>query len=126
MQPIMAVSSANLMMVLELIVDYRRLQGEHAPIHIGGTAVERVKSFRFLGINISEDLSWTHHIGHNIYITRTANTNTHTHTASLKQDVWPRPPSLQINNPRSLISGGRGGMSPVASFTQPVATRVHT
>ena len=59
----------NVAKTKELIVDYRRLQGEHAPIHIGGTAVERVKSFRFLGINISEDLSWTHHIG---VVTRTA------------------------------------------------------
>ncbi|XP_030646322.1 NACHT, LRR and PYD domains-containing protein 12-like [Chanos chanos] len=40
-----------------------RLQGEGHTIHIGGTAVERVSSFRFLGINISEDLSWSHHTG---------------------------------------------------------------
>ena len=60
----------NVTKTKELIVDYRRLQGEeHAPIHIGSAAVERVKSFRFLGINISEDLSWTHHIG---VITKTA------------------------------------------------------
>ncbi|KAK0131530.1 hypothetical protein N1851_033785 [Merluccius polli] len=46
------------------IVDYRKLQeGEHAPIHINGAAVERVSSFRFLGINISEDLSWSYHAG---------------------------------------------------------------
>uniref|UniRef100_A0A803JBM0 Reverse transcriptase domain-containing protein n=1 Tax=Xenopus tropicalis TaxID=8364 RepID=A0A803JBM0_XENTR len=48
----------------ELIVDYRRLQGGgHTPIHIEGAEVERVSCFRFLGINISEDLSWSHHVG---------------------------------------------------------------
>ena len=33
----------NVAKTKELIVDYRRLQGEHAPIHIGGTAVESQK-----------------------------------------------------------------------------------
>jgi hypothetical protein len=32
-----------------LIVDYRRQQREHVPIHIDRAAVERVKSFKFLG-----------------------------------------------------------------------------
>uniref|UniRef100_A0AAZ1XEE6 Alkylated DNA repair protein AlkB homologue 8 N-terminal domain-containing protein n=1 Tax=Oreochromis aureus TaxID=47969 RepID=A0AAZ1XEE6_OREAU len=31
----------------------------HPPIHIKGTAVERVSSFKFLGVHISEDLIWT-------------------------------------------------------------------
>ncbi|XP_078281293.1 uncharacterized protein LOC144607980 [Rhinoraja longicauda] len=45
----------------EHIVDYRRTRGgTHTPIHINGTDVERVSSFRFLGVNISDDLSWTH------------------------------------------------------------------
>ena len=33
----------------------------HAPIAINGTAVERVSSFRFLGVHITEDLTWTLH-----------------------------------------------------------------
>ncbi|KAI3351737.1 hypothetical protein L3Q82_020577, partial [Scortum barcoo] len=46
----------------ELIVDFRRRQREeHAPLSINGTTVERVSSFRFLGVHISEDLTWTHH-----------------------------------------------------------------
>ncbi|KAI3356762.1 hypothetical protein L3Q82_003441 [Scortum barcoo] len=46
----------------ELIVDFRRRQREeHAPLSINGTTVERVNSFRFLGVHISEDLTWTHH-----------------------------------------------------------------
>ena len=43
----------------ELIVDFRKKAGTHTPIHINGTEVERVTSFKFLGVHISEDLSWT-------------------------------------------------------------------
>ncbi|KAI3364455.1 hypothetical protein L3Q82_011247, partial [Scortum barcoo] len=31
----------------------------HTPIHIKGMTVERVNSFKFLGVHISEDLTWT-------------------------------------------------------------------
>uniref|UniRef100_A0A3B3BMJ4 Reverse transcriptase domain-containing protein n=1 Tax=Oryzias melastigma TaxID=30732 RepID=A0A3B3BMJ4_ORYME len=43
----------------ELIVDFRKNADPHAPIHIKGEVVERVDSFKFLGVHISEDLSWT-------------------------------------------------------------------
>uniref|UniRef100_A0A3B3BP10 Reverse transcriptase domain-containing protein n=1 Tax=Oryzias melastigma TaxID=30732 RepID=A0A3B3BP10_ORYME len=43
----------------ELIVDFRKNADPHAPIHIKGKVVERVDSFKFLGVHISEDLSWT-------------------------------------------------------------------
>ena len=44
----------------ELIVDFRKSRGgTHTPIRINGTEVERVTSYRFLGVHISEDLSWT-------------------------------------------------------------------
>ncbi|XP_026119738.1 cellular tumor antigen p53, partial [Carassius auratus] len=33
----------------------------HVPIHINGEVVETVKSYKFLGINISEDLFWSLH-----------------------------------------------------------------
>ncbi len=43
-----------------------RLQEETAaalhPLMISGTPVERVSSFKYLGVNISEDLTWTAHI----------------------------------------------------------------
>lgn len=44
----------------ELIVDYRKSKScSHAPVLIDGTEVERVLCFKFLGVYISEDLSWT-------------------------------------------------------------------
>uniref|UniRef100_A0A3B5QGF3 Reverse transcriptase domain-containing protein n=1 Tax=Xiphophorus maculatus TaxID=8083 RepID=A0A3B5QGF3_XIPMA len=43
----------------ELIVDFRRNADPHPPIHIKGTVVERVDTFKFLGVHISEDLTWT-------------------------------------------------------------------
>ncbi|KAI4885591.1 hypothetical protein NFI96_030073, partial [Prochilodus magdalenae] len=50
----------------EMIVDPRRRRQElHTPLFIGGTEVERVKTFKFLGVHISEDLTWsqnTHYI----------------------------------------------------------------
>ena len=39
----------------ELIVDFRKQRSEHTPIHINGIAVE----FKFLCVQITEDLSWT-------------------------------------------------------------------
>jgi hypothetical protein len=45
----------------ELIVDYRKLRAEHAPIHIDGAVVEQVESFKFLGVHITKDLSWSKH-----------------------------------------------------------------
>ncbi|KAI3368381.1 hypothetical protein L3Q82_008082 [Scortum barcoo] len=47
----------------------RRQREEHAPLSINGTTVERVNSFRFLGVHISEDLTWTHHTD---FITKSA------------------------------------------------------
>ncbi|MBN3319165.1 GT2D2 protein, partial [Atractosteus spatula] len=54
--------SLNISKTKEIIVDYRKHQGgDHKPIYINGTTVERVSSFKFLGVNISEGLTWTHH-----------------------------------------------------------------
>jgi hypothetical protein len=43
----------------ELIVDYRKRWAEQAPINIDVAVVERVESFRFLGLHISKELSWS-------------------------------------------------------------------
>ena len=45
----------------ELIVDYRKMWAEQAPININGAVVEQVESFKFLGVHITNDLSWSKH-----------------------------------------------------------------
>eukprot|EP00061_Rhincodon_typus_P017221 g45811.t1 len=45
----------------ELIIDFRKKGGEYAPIDINGTELERVKSIKFLGVTITDDLSWISH-----------------------------------------------------------------
>ena len=43
----------------EMIVDIRKQQREHPPIHIDGTVVEKVVSFKFLGVDITDKLNWS-------------------------------------------------------------------
>jgi hypothetical protein len=38
----------------ELIVDFKKQQREHPPIHIDGTTVEKVVNFKFLGVHITD------------------------------------------------------------------------
>ncbi len=55
--------SLNVSKTKELIVDFRKRQLQpYTPLMISGTPVERVSSFKYLGVNISEDLTWTSHI----------------------------------------------------------------
>ncbi len=55
--------SLNVSKTKELIVDFRkRQQLLYTPLMISGTPVERVSSFKYLGVNISKDLTWTAHI----------------------------------------------------------------
>ncbi len=55
--------SLNVSKTKELIVDFRkRQQRPYTPLMISGTPVERVSGFKYLGVNISEDLTWTTHI----------------------------------------------------------------
>ena len=44
-----------------LIVDFRRKKTDIQLLLIGGTCVERPSNFRFLGVNIMEDLTWSVH-----------------------------------------------------------------
>ncbi len=51
--------SLNVEKTKEIVVDFRRVHTQHAPLTINGAAVERVSSTKFLGVHITEDLSWT-------------------------------------------------------------------
>ena len=42
-------------------MDYRKRRVEHVPIHINRAVAEQVKSFKFLGVHITKDLSWSTH-----------------------------------------------------------------
>ena len=42
-------------------MDFRKQQREHRPIHIDETAVEKIESFKFLGVHITDDLKWSTH-----------------------------------------------------------------
>jgi hypothetical protein len=44
-----------------MIVDYRKKRTEHAPIFICGPALEQVESFKFLGVYITNKLTWSKH-----------------------------------------------------------------
>lgn len=46
----------------EIIVDFRKHNIDLAPLFINGECVERVHTFRFLGVLISADISWTDNI----------------------------------------------------------------
>ncbi len=55
--------SLNVSKTKELIVDFRkRQQWPYTPLMISWTPLERLSSFKYLGVNISEDLTWTAHI----------------------------------------------------------------
>ena len=54
--------SLNISKTKEMIVDYRKLQrGGHSPLYINGAEVERVSSVRFLGVHLTDDLTWSLH-----------------------------------------------------------------
>jgi len=53
--------SLNVIKTKEMIVDYRKRRTEHAPILIDGAVVEQVESFKFLGVHITNKLSWSKH-----------------------------------------------------------------
>ena len=55
--------SLNVSKTKEMIVDFRRSGArDYSPLSIYGAPVERVSSFKYLGVHISEDLTWTTHI----------------------------------------------------------------
>jgi hypothetical protein len=42
-------------------VDFSKQQRDNAPIHIDGTMVEKVESFKFLCVHITDNLKWSTH-----------------------------------------------------------------
>ncbi|KAK3514210.1 hypothetical protein QTP70_009469 [Hemibagrus guttatus] len=43
----------------EKFVDFRRAQSDHSPLNINGSNVEIVKSTKFLGVHLAENLTWS-------------------------------------------------------------------
>jgi hypothetical protein len=53
--------SLNVYKTKEIVMVFRKQQREHSPIHIEGTAVEKVERFKFLGVHITDKLKWSTH-----------------------------------------------------------------
>ncbi|MCJ8750258.1 hypothetical protein PDJAM_G00260460 [Pangasius djambal] len=51
--------SLNIEKTKEIVVDFWRAHTQRPPLIINSAAVERVSSTKFLGVHITEDLSWT-------------------------------------------------------------------
>ncbi|KAI4874104.1 hypothetical protein NFI96_018126, partial [Prochilodus magdalenae] len=49
----------NVKKTKEMIVDFRRGRHAHLPLHVGGSAVEVVSSYRYLGVHLSNNLTWS-------------------------------------------------------------------
>ena len=60
-----------------MIVGFRKQQREQPPIHIDGTVVESVASFKFLGIHITDKLKWSTHTDSGVKKARLVTKNTH-------------------------------------------------
>jgi len=45
----------------EIVIDFTKNSGRHAPVYINSVEVEMVVSFRFLGVQITNKLSRSHH-----------------------------------------------------------------
>ena len=50
--------SLNVNKKKEIVIDFRKRRGEHAPVYIIGDEVERVERFKFLGVQIT-NLFWS-------------------------------------------------------------------
>ncbi len=51
--------SLNVGKTKEVVLDFRRNSVDHPPLTINSSTVERVSSTKFLGVHITEDLTWT-------------------------------------------------------------------
>ena len=53
--------SLNVIKAKEMIVDYRKKRIGHAPIFTDGAVVQQVESFKFLGVQVTNKLTWSKH-----------------------------------------------------------------
>ena len=53
--------SLNVIKTKDMFVDDRKRKTEHTPILIDGAVVKQVESFKFLGVHITNKLSWSKH-----------------------------------------------------------------
>ena len=53
--------SLNVSKTKKLIVDYRKRRAEHALIQIDRAVMEQDERFKFLGVHITKELSWSTH-----------------------------------------------------------------
>jgi hypothetical protein len=53
--------SLQVIMIKEMMVDYRKRRTKHAYIFNDGAVVEQVESFKFLGVHITNKLTWSKH-----------------------------------------------------------------
>ncbi len=51
--------SLNVSKTKEVVMDFRWNSGDHPPLAIDSSNVERVSSTKFLGVHIKENLTWT-------------------------------------------------------------------
>uniref|UniRef100_A0A3B1KLM0 Reverse transcriptase domain-containing protein n=1 Tax=Astyanax mexicanus TaxID=7994 RepID=A0A3B1KLM0_ASTMX len=49
----------NVKKTKEMIVDFRRGKHAHLPVHIGGSVVEVVDCYRYLGVHLTSNLTWS-------------------------------------------------------------------
>ena len=53
--------SLNVIKTKEMIVDYRKMRTEHAPVLIDGATLEHGGNFKFLGVHFTNKRSWSKH-----------------------------------------------------------------
>lgn len=52
----------NVSKTKEMVVDYsRKQQRSYAPLFIAGAPVEKVDNFKYLGVQLTDDLTWSNH-----------------------------------------------------------------
>ncbi|KAK3531454.1 hypothetical protein QTP70_020535 [Hemibagrus guttatus] len=51
--------SLNVEKMKEMVVDFRRAQSDHSPLNIDKSNMEIIKSTKFLGVHLTEDLTWS-------------------------------------------------------------------